>query len=63
MYYAYYVYCVCDTHCPHSTTVALRDTVLLKGKKRKNTVAVVNTIVGVSDNRARMTKVVRSNLR
>ena len=39
------------------------DTVLLKGKKRKNTVAIVNTENGVSDNRVRMTKVVRSNLR
>lgn len=39
------------------------DTVLLKGKKRKNTVAVVNTDEGVSENKVRMTKVVRSNLR
>ena len=39
------------------------DTVLLKGKKRKNTVAIVNAENGVSDNRVRMTKVVRSNLR
>jgi transitional endoplasmic reticulum ATPase len=39
------------------------DTVLLKGKKRKTTVATVNTDESVSDNRVRMTKVVRSNLR
>lgn len=39
------------------------DTVLLKGKKRKNTVAIVNTDDAVSESRVRMTKVVRSNLR
>lgn len=39
------------------------DTVLLKGKKRKTTVAVVNTDDSVSESRVRMTKVVRSNLR
>ena len=39
------------------------DTVLLKGKKRKNTIAVVNTDEDVLDNKVRMTKVVRSNLR
>jgi len=39
------------------------DTVLLKGKKRKNTVAVVNADDNVSDTKIRMTKVIRSNLR
>jgi transitional endoplasmic reticulum ATPase len=39
------------------------DTVLVKGKKRKNTVAVVNTDENVPDSRVRMSKVVRSNLR
>lgn len=39
------------------------DIVLLKGKKRKNTIAVVNTDKTVDANRARMSKVIRSNLR
>eukprot|EP01041_Mallomonas_annulata_P001272 gene1272-2458_t len=39
------------------------DTVLLKGRKRKDTVAIINTDDSVSDNRIRMTKVTRSNLR
>ena len=39
------------------------DTVILKGKKRKNTLAVVAADEDVSDNKVRMTKVVRSNLR
>jgi transitional endoplasmic reticulum ATPase len=39
------------------------ETVLLKGKKSKKTVAVVISDDGVSINRVRMTKVVRSNLR
>jgi transitional endoplasmic reticulum ATPase len=39
------------------------DIVLLKGKKRKNTIAVVNTDKSVDANRARMSKVIRSNLR
>jgi hypothetical protein len=39
------------------------DIVLLKGKKRKNTIAVVNTDKTVDTNRARMSKVIRSNLR
>ena len=39
------------------------DTVLIKGKKRKDTVAVVNTDESVPDSRVRMSKVVRSNLR
>ena len=39
------------------------DTVLLKGKKRKTTVAVVNSDEGVNANKVRMTKVIRSNLR
>ena len=39
------------------------DTVLLKGKKRKSTVAIVITDDSVNDSRIKMTKVVRSNLR
>ena len=39
------------------------DTVLLKGKKRKNTIAVVNADNLVSESRVRMSKVIRSNLR
>jgi len=39
------------------------DTVLLKGKKAKKTVAVVNTDENISENKIKMTKVVRSNLR
>jgi len=39
------------------------DTVLLKGKKRKETVAVVNPDESASDNKVRITKVMRSNLR
>ena len=39
------------------------DTVLLKGKKRKTTVAIVNSDEGVNENKVRMTKVIRSNLR
>ena len=39
------------------------DNVLLKGKKRKSTVAIVNSEEGVTENKVRMTKVVRSNLR
>lgn len=39
------------------------DTVLLKGKKRKNTVAVVTADNLVSESRVRMSKVIRSNLR
>ena len=39
------------------------DTVLLKGKKRKETVAVVQPEESVSDNRVRISKVMRSNLR
>jgi transitional endoplasmic reticulum ATPase len=39
------------------------DIVLLKGKKRKNTIAVVSTDKTVDANRARMSKVIRSNLR
>lgn len=39
------------------------DTVLLRGKKRKSTVAIVNSEEGVFENKVRMTKVVRSNLR
>jgi transitional endoplasmic reticulum ATPase len=39
------------------------DTVLLKGKKRKNTLAVVNKDEDISDHKVQMTKVVRSNLR
>jgi transitional endoplasmic reticulum ATPase len=39
------------------------DTVLLKGKKRKSTVAVVNCDDSVAVSRIQMTKVVRSNLR
>ena len=39
------------------------DTVLVKGKKRKNTVAVVTVDESLSDNKMRMSKVVRSNLR
>ena len=38
------------------------DTVLLKGKKRKETVAVVNPDESASDNKVRITKVMRSNL-
>ena len=39
------------------------DTVLLRGKKRKTTVAVVNSDESVAPSRIQMTKVVRSNLR
>ena len=39
------------------------DTVLLKGKRKKNTVALVYTDESVSDNRIRMGKLIRSNLR
>lgn len=39
------------------------DTVLLRGKKRKSTVAIVHSDDNVVDTKARMTKVVRSNLR
>jgi transitional endoplasmic reticulum ATPase len=39
------------------------DTVLLRGKKRKTTVAVVNGDDSVAASRVQMTKVVRSNLR
>lgn len=39
------------------------DIVLLKGKKRKNTIAVVNADENVSDNKIRIPKVLRSNLR
>ncbi len=39
------------------------DTVLLKGKKRKSTVAIAITDNSVNDSRIKMTKVVRSNLR
>lgn len=39
------------------------DTVLLKGKKRKSTVAVVNSDDNVDDVRIQTTKVIRSNLR
>lgn len=39
------------------------DTVLLKGKKRKNTVAVVASDDSLLDNKMRMSKAVRSNLR
>lgn len=39
------------------------DTVLLKGKKKKTTVAVINADENVSNNLVRMTKVLRSNLR
>ena len=39
------------------------DTVLLKGKKRKTTVAVVTSDETVAASRIQMTKVVRSNLR
>lgn len=39
------------------------DTVLLRGKKRKTTVAVITADENVSSSRIKMTKVVRSNLR
>ena len=39
------------------------DTVLLRGKKRKDTLAIVNSDEHVSDVRIKMTKVVRSNIR
>ena len=39
------------------------DSVLLKGKKRKDTVAVVVSDEEISDNKLGMSKVVRSNLR
>lgn len=39
------------------------DYVLLKGKKRRSTVAVVHSHEDVSASRVQMTKVVRSNLR
>lgn len=39
------------------------DTVLLKGKKRRDTIAVVNSDDGVLETRIQMTKVTRSNLR
>lgn len=39
------------------------DTVLLRGKKRKTTVAVVYSDESVMQSRIQMTKVVRSNLR
>lgn len=39
------------------------DTVLLKGKKRKTTVAAVNSDESIAVSRVQMTKVVRSNLR
>jgi transitional endoplasmic reticulum ATPase len=39
------------------------DQVLLKGKRGKKTIAVVNTDDGISDGKMRMTKVVRKNLR
>jgi transitional endoplasmic reticulum ATPase len=39
------------------------DNVLLKGRKRKSTVAVVNGDDSVPASRIKMTKVVRSNLR
>jgi transitional endoplasmic reticulum ATPase len=39
------------------------DTVLLKGKKRKNTIAVVTTDEDLSEGKVRMNKVIRSNLR
>jgi transitional endoplasmic reticulum ATPase len=39
------------------------DTVLLKGKKRKNTIAVARKDEDVADHKVQMTKVVRSNLR
>lgn len=39
------------------------DQVLLKGKRGKKTIAVVNTDDNISENKIRMTKVVRKNLR
>lgn len=39
------------------------DTVLLKGKKRKTTVAVVYSDDDISDSKVKMTKVTRSNIR
>ena len=39
------------------------DIVLLKGKKRKNTIAVVNKDEEVDDHKVQMTKVIRSNVR
>jgi len=39
------------------------DTVLLRGKKRKQTVAAVVSDTNVADSKIRLTKVVRSNLR
>lgn len=63
-----------STHDDHSTVAVSAkkmeelglfsgDTVLLKGKKRKSTIATVNTDENVSDMKIRMTKVVRANLR
>jgi len=39
------------------------DTVLLKGKKRKDTIAVINSDENINENKIKMTKVIRSNLR
>lgn len=39
------------------------DTVLLKGKKRKTTVAIVTSDDGLMDGKMRMGKVIRANLR
>jgi transitional endoplasmic reticulum ATPase len=39
------------------------DTVILKGKKRKETIGIVNPDDSLSENRMRVTKVMRSNMR
>jgi transitional endoplasmic reticulum ATPase len=39
------------------------DTVVLKGKKRKETIAIVNPDESISDNKIRISKVMRSNIR
>ena len=39
------------------------DTILLKGKKRKTTIAIVNIDENISDNCIRVSKIARSNLR
>ncbi len=64
-----------DTNVDDHYTVALNpskmkelnlfsgDTVLLKGKKRKTTVAIVTSDESLADGRMRMGKVIRSNLR